>query len=364
MESLVMFELDKLDSYYRGKKVFVTGHTGFKGSWLIYWLKQLGAIVHGYSLEPEKESLYRSVNGDSLIDNSFFHDINNYEEVSKKINNFKPDYIFHLAAQPLVLESYEQPLKTFNTNVIGTANILNSLFKLNKKCSIIIVTTDKVYENNEFDHPFKENDRLGGYDPYSSSKAASELVVNSYIKSFFNIKYYNKHQKSISTVRAGNVIGGGDWSKNRLIPDLVKSFSKNISLEVRSPDSVRPWQHVLEPLASYLFIAAKSYNEPQFSRPWNIGPYSNQSLSVRKVVDIANKFWPEGSVSFPSSTTKLHEANILKLDISDALNILRWEPKMDIDLTIERTINWYKQFYNGESSLSLMKKDLDFYINL
>ena len=364
MESLVKFEIKKLKDYYTGKKVFVTGHTGFKGSWLIYWLKQLGAIVEGYSLKPEKKSLYDSINGDSIIDNSFFLDINNYDQIYKKINIFQPDYLFHMAAQPLVLESYKQPLKTFNTNVIGTANILNSLLNLNKKCSIIVVTTDKVYENNELDRPFKESDQLGGYDPYSSSKAASELVVNSYIKSFFNIKNYNKHQKSISTVRAGNVIGGGDWSKNRLIPDLVKSFSKNISLEVRSPDYVRPWQHVLEPLASYLFIAAKSYNEPQFSRPWNIGPYSNQSLSVIKVVDIANKFWPEGSVSFPSSTTKLHEANILKLDISDALNILRWEPKMDIDLTIERTINWYKQFYNGESSLSLMKKDLDFYINL
>ncbi len=363
MESLV--EIKNIEKYYYNKKVFITGHTGFKGSWLIFWLKKLGAQVKGYSLKPEKNSLYNYLDGDSIIDHSEISDINDFNNLKKSIIDFQPDYIFHLAAQALVRKSYDETLNTFNTNIIGTANILNSLKSLNKKCSIIIITTDKVYENLEWNYPYRENDKLGGYDPYSSSKAAAELIVNSYRKSFFNFKNYNSHQKNISSVRAGNVIGGGDWSEDRLFADLAKSFSKNQPLLVRNPDSIRPWQHVLEPLSAYLLIGAKSYNMPmKYSKAWNIGPYNSSNLSVKDVIEISIKYWEKSKAVFQhKKDNQFHEAKILKLDISNALNLLKWKPVLEIKDSVRMTVQWYKKFYDGKNCNKLMEDDIKFYLN-
>jgi len=242
MENMVN---ESILSAYKNKRVFITGHTGFKGSWLSYILCRAGAIVKGYSLKPDTEpSLYNLIEPHIKI-NSVIADINDYQKVEQEILNFSPNFIFHLAAQPLVRRSYKEPLNTFSTNILGTSNVLNALQKLINPCTGLFITTDKVYENKEQDYAYRETDRLGGHDPYSASKACAELVISSYCHSFFNTADFSKHQKAIASVRAGNVIGGGDWSEDRLIPDIIKSIAGNKAINIRNPDAVRPWQHVL-----------------------------------------------------------------------------------------------------------------------
>jgi CDP-glucose 4,6-dehydratase len=351
-----------LKNTYVGKRVFVTGHTGFKGSWLIKILSDFGAIVKGYALAPENEdNLYAKINGDLLCE-SLICDIRDRAALKNAVLDFQPDYVFHLAAQPLVRLSYKIPSETFEVNAIGTANLLDSIRLLEKKCNIILITTDKVYHNNEWEYPYRENDRLGGYDPYSASKACAELVIDSYKNSFFHPVKYSQHQKSIAVGRAGNVIGGGDWSEDRLIPDIVKALSVNKEIVVRNPKSIRPWQHVIEPLFGYLELGAKVNENPiKYSNAYNFGPNITDALSVEDMVEKSIKLWESGLYTVEVNDYNPHEAGLLKLDISKALKELNWFPVFDAQTTIERTINWYKLYYEDKHAIELMESDIDYY---
>ena len=333
---------NQLACFYKSKKVFVTGHTGFKGSWLVAWLYQLGAITKGYALEPEHNDCLYNLLPQNYCE-SVIADIRDKEKLSAEILSFQPDYIFHLAAQPLVRRSYEIPAETFEVNAIGTANLLEAVKKLDKSCSIIIITTDKVYENKEADILYKENDRLGGYDPYSASKACTELVINSFRNSFFNKATFQTHQKNIVSARAGNVIGGGDYSDDRIIPDIVKALQKKENINVRNPNSVRPWQHVLEPLGGYLLLGALvNENTEKLSDAYNFGPEANDHLTVGALVNIALKVWGVGNWENKLSENQPHEAGLLKLDISLAKNELNWSPKLPSAAAVKWTMDWYK----------------------
>ncbi len=333
----------QLVSYYKDKKVFVTGHTGFKGSWLMAWLQQLGATVKGYSLEPEYDDCLYSVLQPLNLAESIIDDIRNKEKMQYEILTFKPDYIFHLAAQPLVRRSYKIPAETFEVNAVGTANLLEILNLLDKKCTVVIITTDKVYENKEQDILYSETDALGGYDPYSASKACTEIIVSSFRNSFFNIDKIDKHKKVIASVRAGNVIGGGDYSDDRIIPDIVRALKKQQPIEVRNPNSVRPWQHVLEPLGGYLLLGGLLNEDPvKYSGAYNFGPQPTDHLTVKELVQLSIDTWGSGEWKDTSDKDQPHEAVLLKLDISKAMKVLDWKPKLNAASAIEWTINWYK----------------------
>jgi CDP-glucose 4,6-dehydratase len=264
----------------------------------------------------------------------------------------------------LVRESYEIPCDTFEINAIGTANLLEGVRMLENECQIILITTDKVYHNNEWIYPYRENDRLGGYDPYSASKACSELIIDSYVNSFFNKKKIHIHKKSFGICRAGNVIGGGDWSKDRLIPDIIKSLVNRKNIIIRNPNSVRPWQHVIEPLFGYLRLGVKLIEDPlQYSNAYNFGPNISDSMTVKEVVEESIKSWGEGSYSCHLDHEHVHEAGILRLDISKAINELNWKPIMNPQIAIQRTVNFYKNFYEGKNILELMNSDINYYTN-
>jgi CDP-glucose 4,6-dehydratase len=342
---------NNLQQAYKGKKVFLTGHTGFKGSWLLKILTMLGAEVKGYALKPEGEvNLYTVIKGDTICQ-SIIADLRDREALKNAVLDFQPDFVFHLAAQPLVRLSYQIPSETFEVNAIGTANLLDAIMMLDKPCYSVLITTDKVYHNNEWEYPYRENDRLGGYDPYSASKACAELIIDSYRNSFFNIAKYNIHKKALAVARAGNVIGGGDWSKDRLIPDIVKALSKNKTIEIRNPNSVRPWQHVLEPLAGYLLLAAKLTENPiRHSQAYNFGPHFNDALAVTKMVDMAIQSWGTGEYVIKQDASQPHEAGLLKLDISKAVTELNWMPKLNAQQAIRYSISWYKQYFNDRDA--------------
>jgi CDP-glucose 4,6-dehydratase len=355
----------QLQSIYHNKKVFVTGHTGFKGSWLISWLRSMGALLKGYALAPQQEGdLFNVINGD-LICESVIADIRDKERLKKEILSFEPDFVFHLAAQPIVRYSYEAPLETFDVNVMGTAYLLDAIRFLNKPCVIVVITTDKVYFNKEENYFYKEDDKIGGYDPYSASKAAAEIVVDSYRSSFFNSKDYNKHQKSISSARAGNVIGGGDWAKDRIVPDIVRSLSKSETVIVRNPAAIRPWEHVLEPLHGYLVLAACQTSDPiKYATAYNFGPRMNEKLSVGELVKEAIKIWGEGGYETPIQIGAPHEANLLQLDITKAKIDLHWTPSFSVHQAIQYTMEWYKQFHQRkETAHNLIMNDIKRIIN-
>jgi CDP-glucose 4,6-dehydratase len=355
----------QLKSIYGGKKVFITGHTGFKGSWLLKILSLLGAEIKGYALKPNGElNLYNIIEGNSLC-NSTIADLLDRETLRKSITDFQPDFVFHLAAQPLVRRSYEIPSETFEVNVIGTANLLDAVKLLDKPVNTVLITTDKVYYNNEWAYPYREIDRLGGYDPYSASKACAELVIDSYRNSFFNVNNYPDHKKAVAVGRAGNVIGGGDWSKDRLIPDIVKALSNGKAIEIRNPDSVRPWQHVLEPILGYLLLGAKLSGQPtKFSNAYNFGPDADDTLSVIEMVDLAIKAWGTGTYKITQGSNQLHEAGLLKLDISKAETELAWKPKMNAHEAVYATIDWYKIFNeDAVATLNFMEKQIISYLN-
>lgn len=348
----------ELKSIYQNKRVFLTGHTGFKGAWLLCWLHSLGAIVKGYSLAPEQaDSLYELINGDDICE-SIIADIRNKEKIKTEILAFQPDFIFHLAAQPLVRLSYEYPTETFEVNTQGTANLLDALRFLQKSCVAVMITTDKVYDNIEKDYAYREGDKLGGYDPYSASKAAAELIISSYRNSFFNPKDYHNHLKSISSARAGNVIGGGDWSKDRIIPDIIKALILDLPIIIRNPSSVRPWQHVLEPLHGYLTLAAHQSFDPQnFADSFNFGPNEDSVLTVERLAEQAVKNWGEGEIKVNNDITQPHEAKLLQLDIRKALSKLNWSPKMDAYEAINQTILWYKIYSIEKVNARKLTKD-------
>ena len=329
--------------FWKNKKVLITGHTGFKGSWLSIWLKIMGAEVFGYALEPYTERDNFVVTG---LENKITHiigDVRDYQNLFNVFKEYKPEFVFHLAAQPLVRESYVNPKETYDINVGGTVNVFECCRLTNSVKVIINVTSDKCYENKEWIWGYRENDPMGGYDPYSSSKGCSELVTAAYRKSFFNHDNFKEHGKSISSVRAGNVIGGGDWQKHRLIPDCIKALENNKPIKIRNPYSIRPWQHVLEPLSGYLLLASKMYQEPgKFSGAWNFGPNYNSIVSVREIVSMIIEQWGNGKWVDISNENEAHEADLLSLDISKSRKILNWHPEWNIRKCIEKTVAWYK----------------------
>lgn len=362
MENLVM--KDKLN--FKGKKVFLTGHTGFKGAWMLKTLLLLGADVKGYSLEPKhSDDLFNLIENKESFE-SIIADIRDYKKLEAEIINFQPDIVFHLAAQPLVRESYEAPLYTYEVNTIGTGNLLNAIRFLNNPCNVIVITTDKVYHNNEWEYPYRENDRLGGFDPYSASKACAEILTDSYRNSFFNITNYQVHQKAIAVCRAGNVIGGGDWSKDRLLPDVARALGNGYEIGVRNPTSVRPWQHVLEPICGYLLLASRMMENPlEYSKAYNFGPNSSDALSVEEMVILAVNSWGKGKYNFLQENGKLHEAGLLKLDISLSIKELSWKPKLSAKDAVEYTIKWYKEFYNSPHTIDdFTSMQIDEYISI
>lgn len=327
---------------YRGKRVFLTGHTGFKGAWMWMWLHRLGAVTKGYALAPHTpRDIYTLIDGDSLGD-SVIADIRDKQRLEKEILDFQPDFIFHLAAQPLVRESYQNPIETYETNVMGTAHVLETVRKLGKKCQVIIITTDKVYENKEWDYPYRENDRLGGHDPYSASKAAAELVVSSYRNSFFHADRYETHKKGIAVARAGNVIGGGDWSEHRLLPDIIRYVENNQTILIRNPSAVRPWQHVLEPVSGYLMLGMRLEENPvKFSQAYNFGPWQQDTLTVEEIVKKVIKLWGKGTYTIEKDANAPHEAGLLKLDISKTIREIGWIPKLNSEQSLSFTLEWY-----------------------
>lgn len=343
---------------YKGKNVFLTGHTGFKGSWLLQWLHLLGAHVKGLSLSPQNQTdLYHLISGDDLCE-SVIGDIKDKKLVEKAILDFQPDYIFHLAAQPLVRLSYNKPADTFEVNAMGTANVLEAVRKLEKKCTVVLITTDKVYENREWIYPYRETDSLGGYDPYSASKACAEIIIKSYQQSFFNPTDYNQHKKAICSTRAGNVIGGGDWAKDRIVPDIIRSLQANTPVIVRNPSAIRPWQHVLEPLGAYLLLGARLTTAPQqYAGAWNFGPLASDNKEVEELVKMAIEHWGSGTYEKPSLVDQPHEAGLLKLDISKAMSQLQWVPRYTAAEAIEKTISWYKNFHRQPAGIKTFTID-------
>ena len=350
--------------YYKNKKILVTGHTGFKGAWLTIWLKELGADVVGYSLDSLYENgLYNLSNiSDSIIDHR--EDLRDFSKLLEVFKKEKPEIVFHLGAQALVIDGYNSPLETFQTNTMGTANVLEAIRLTDTVKTAIMVTTDKVYENKEWIWPYREEETIGGYDPYSASKGACELIISSYRNSFFNPNKYAEHGKAIASVRAGNVIGGGDWCENRIIPDCIKSIEKNQEIDVRRPNAVRPWQHVLEPIGGYLYLGTKMIEDPvRYSEAWNFGPEHENIIPVSELVTKLIESYGQGSWKDISNSNQLHEATLLSLDINKAKTNLNWSPVLGIDAAIEYTTEWYKN-YTYSNVLELTKDQIRNYVDL
>lgn len=346
-----------MSEFWNGKKVLITGHTGFKGSWLAFWLKTLGAEIYGYALAPEKKpNLFDDLNLENQI-NSTTGDICDLTNFEKNLQEFQPEIVFHLAAQSLVRKSYRQPIDTYMTNVIGTINVLDAVRRAVFVKTIILVTTDKVYENNEWHWAYRENERLGGFDPYSNSKACAELAVSAYRNSFFA-----ESKTLIATARAGNVIGGGDWSEDRLVPDIFQSLVFDKTLEIRNPYSVRPWQHVLEPLSGYLCLAEKLYaGKRNLAESWNFGPAEDDSKPVGWILEEIKRIW-KAPVNWKIGTEKQpHEARFLKLDSTKARVELGWSPKLDLKEAVNLTAEWYRGFKENKDLAELTKSQIEFY---
>ena len=343
--------------FYRNKKVFITGHTGFKGSWLCRILLMSGADVTGYALLPETHpSLFGLLKIKKDI-RSIVGDVRNYDSFLKSIKSAKPDFIFHLAAQPLVRESYKRPLYTYETNVIGTVHLLEACRYLPSVKSIINVTTDKVYENREDDRAFKEHEKLCGYDPYSNSKSCSDIITYSYRNSFF----CEKDSPALSTARAGNVIGGGDFAADRIIPDCVRAVQKNKPIVIRNPEATRPYQHVLDCLSGYLLLAQKQYNNKNIQGSYNFGPEKRDFVNNATLVKMFCDRWGEGATSIHKRDKGPHEAKFLKLDISKAKNKLKWKPQMNVKQAVDLTVEWSKAYLTGGNIFDCIDRQIKEY---
>lgn len=350
------------DGFYRGKKVLVTGHTGFKGAWLSAWLSELGAEATGYALDlPTIPNLFE-VAGLSGKMTSIRGDVRDAAGLKTTFRECRPDIVIHMAAQSLVRRSYEEPLLTYETNVMGTINVFEICRCVPSVRALVNVTSDKCYENCGQVKNYKESDPIGGYDPYSSSKGCSELVTQAYLRSFFNPKNYRTHAVAAASARSGNVIGGGDWSEDRLIPDGIRAFTGKKSLLIRYPDAIRPWQHVLEPLYGYLLLAKCLYEKgPSFSGAWNFGPNENDARPVRWVAERMADMWGAGATWDIDDNEKLHEANYLKLDCSKARLKLGWRPQWDLETALDNTISWYKAYYDGKDMAALTVSEIKIY---
>lgn len=346
---------------YNGKTVLLTGNTGFKGSWMAYWLHKMGAKVIGYSKDIPSEPNHFKLLEDCYSE-KITGDVADLLHLEKTLGAHKIDLVFHLAAQSLVRYSYRHPIETFQTNVMGTANVIEVCKHHPSVKGVVIVTSDKCYENFEDDRPYNENDRMGGYDPYSASKGCAELVTSSYRRSFFPVSEYGKkHHFILASGRAGNVIGGGDWSEDRLIPDVVKNAHKGQSTEIRNPKATRPWQHVLEPISGYLLLGQKILEgDVSVSDGWNFGPQNNETLSVKEVLDKAIHIWPSITFDTPPQHNIPHEAKLLRLDCTKSNTKLHWHPVWNTDTAIENTILWYKNYY--EHGVLNTEADLNSYI--
>lgn len=346
------------DNFWKGKKVFITGHTGFKGGWLVQTLKILGAQIKGYALKPDTEpNFFDSTNVENIMI-SEIGDIRNIESLSKSVSEFQPEVVFHLAAQPLVRYSYENPKETYEINVIGTLNLLEAIRKVNTVKAVVLITTDKCYENKEWDYGYREIDPMGGYDPYSSSKGCCELLISSYRNSFFK-----DTQTKIASARAGNVIGGGDWSKDRLIPDILQAIKNNEQPILRNPLAIRPWQHVIEPVSGYIKLAEKLYvEETGYDQAWNFGPNDTECKSVEWITNTLLELndcefsWKQDNNFNP------HEAQLLKLDISKAKNKLGWTPKWDLNNSLNKIVEWHKAYALNEDIKEVTRKQIIEYL--
>ena len=340
-----------MKNVYKNKNVVVTGHTGFKGSWLIAWLKQMGASVTGVALDPPSTPSHFKVAqlADGIRDHRI--DVRDLNAVEKAIQDAKPDFLFHLAAQPIVGASYDDPVGTWSTNVLGTIAVLEALRKVTHECSAVIITSDKCYDNVEWEWGYRENDRLGGLDPYSASKGAAEIAIRSYVKSYFSS---SDSRVRLASARAGNVIGGGDWAEHRIIPDCVQSWSKNEIVELRNPHSTRPWQHVLEPLGGYLMLgAALSQEKKLHGEAFNFGPQAQQNHSVLELVVQMSVSWPKVRwVECASQSSQFYESGLLKLNCDKALHFLKWHAILGFEETVALTADWYRSFYENPESIA------------
>lgn len=348
-------------AFWRGKRVFITGHTGFKGSWLSLWLQSLGAEVCGYSLHfPSNPSLFEEAaikDGMVCIEG----DILDFSKLQRSLLEYKPDILIHMAAQSLVRLSYQSPIETLSTNIIGTANVLEAARYVDNTRVVINVTSDKCYENREWAWGYRENEPMGGYDPYSCSKGCAELVIASYRRAFYSLE----HAAKVASVRAGNVIGGGDWAVDRIVPDAIRAIIQDEPVIIRNPRAIRPWQHVLEPLAGYLLLAEKLWSKGEtYAEGWNFGPDDSHAWRVQDLVEALCRLWGQNARWVTSLGNELHEANYLKLDSSKATHHLKWRRVISMTDTLKMTVDWYHRYYTGSDPKELALKQIREYENV
>jgi CDP-glucose 4,6-dehydratase len=349
--------------FWKGRNVFLTGHTGFKGGWMAIWLASMGAKITGYSLSPNTNpNLYEAAKIASLCERSLIGDIRDLNGLRKALVESAPDVVIHMAAQPLVRYSYDNPVETYATNVMGTVHLLESVRSCPSVRAVLIITTDKCYENKEWIWGYRENEPMGGYDPYSNSKGCAELVTASYRQSFFPEKEYPKHRVAIATARAGNVIGGGDWSEDRLIPDAIAAFQENRPLMVRNPSATRPWQHVLEPLSGYIALAQALFDRgSDFSSAWNFGPKDVDTRPVQDIIKLLISQWNGPATWMQDGVVQPHEAHFLKLDCSKAKQELNWSARWSLEMAISAIVEWQQAYSKGEDMLAMTRKQIDSY---
>lgn len=350
-----MLKIEDLKKHFSNKKVFITGHTGFKGSWLAFVLEEVGAIVMGFSLPPVHPINHFDLLG---LDNNISHvigDIRDAVKLRSVVDSFKPEFVFHLAAQALVRPSYDDPVTTFSTNIVGSVNVLEAVRNCPSVRSLVYITSDKCYENVEWVWGYRENDQLGGRDPYSASKAAAEIVFSSYARSFFE----SRSSLGAASTRAGNVIGGGDWALDRIVPDCVRSIEKQEPIELRNPEATRPWQHVLEPISGYLLLAARLYEDPKrWTGSWNFGPPADEVRTVKNVAEAMISHMGDGSIKISQLQTQAHEANLLQLNCDKAQQLLNWYPRWEVDQSLEVTALWYKALADGNSAEKITRDQI------
>ena len=344
-----------LKKSFKNKKVLITGHTGFKGSWLAYLLYDIGAEVMGFALPPETDTNHFDLLGLSKKIKHVEGDIRDAKLLAKTLGSFKPEFVFHMAAQAIVSSSYDDPVNTFSTNIMGSVNLLDAVRSCDSVRSLVYITSDKCYENVEWTWGYRENDLLGGHDPYSASKAAAELVFSSYTRSFF----HDRLSLGAATVRAGNVIGGGDWAEDRIIPDCIRAIESGKPIRLRNPTATRPWQHVLEPLSGYLLLAARLYENPKnWSGSWNFGPSTKEACTVQKVTEVIINHLGRGHIEIVKSPVQVHEAQLLQLNCDKAHQLLDWYPRWNIDQTLHATALWYKTVMRGGNAEQITKEQI------